>query len=633
MPGRWSVRGAAILLIAWAGSVSAQMVAEPASPRSDIRFYKVAWGFAPEATDANGVPKGTGFALPNRWGQYTAYIMMTDAKGERTWRIEHCLPVPGTDTAQGSTMYLVEGQSRAVLIDTANRAAFTPGVNDLKTVVRFLLGHENDGRIKAHPLDFVVANTHDHADHIGENMLMSDRTVYYMDGDWPVDAPANYVPIREGGGATAHGKGVAIGGIDLGGGRVLKALAMPPHTPGSTGYLDVGNQILFSGDAMGSAWPWLQWASIRTYARTLHHIEQVTRTYPDLIVLPAHFYQIRAYGRSGPPLDGRPLDRRYITDQMALADELIAGTIDGEPYPWHHDAAWAALGTARLVYSLDHLADPGDRLPSAYHAMRLPGSYRREWTATESASVQDIDRLSDITADVHIIRQADGPSLFLIRGSASALLIGTGSGAPGLAGFVRRLIGSLPLDVALLDTSREQASGLTQLLPRRIYGPTGTRGTSSLRDGQRISLGRDRAGRPLLIEAQTLHGGAQAGLTLRDVNDRLMFAGAATLGRRSDPRDVRADDIVPFRIADPISYQVALADWSSRTVGRYDVMYLSGSADWYLSPDYVSQLQQALSTANLGKGAAVLSFGGEGDRIYRSTGEKSVDALIELTPL
>jgi glyoxylase-like metal-dependent hydrolase (beta-lactamase superfamily II) len=612
-----------------AASLRAQDIPEPPSPRSDIHFYQLAKGFSPGLVDASGVPQGTGFAGHNRWGQYTAYLMATDAQGYRTWRIEHDMPMPGTDTAQGSTMYLLEGRDRALLIDTANPASFTPGVDDLKTVAHDLLGHRNDGTAKAHPVDFVVANTHNHRDHIGENALMSDRTVYFMDGDWPDHAPANYVPIREGGGPTSHGKGTAVSEIDLGGGRVLKAIAMPPHTRGSTGYLDVGNRLLFSGDAMGSAWPWLQWASIVEYARTMHRIEAITRAYPDLIVLPAHFYQIRAYGRSAPPLMGRPLDRQYILDQMALADGLLDGSIEGEPYPWHHRAAWAQHGSARLVYSLDHLADPGEALPSAYHAIRLPGSYRRDWTATSSPSDQDIDRLSDIAADIHIIREANGPSLFLLRGSRSALLIGNGNGAPGLAPIVAKLVGDLPLDVALLDGGEDQAGGLRQLSPRTIYVAAGMTGGHPLRDGERISLGEDKDGRPLMIEAQTLHAGKQAGLTLRDVGDRILFAGAA-FGRASDPSDGWADNIKPFTISDPIGYQIALNDWSSRTIGRFDTLLLSGSADWYLSPDYLAELSQTLTTVNMGKGPATRTVASPGIIRFTSTGQKDVDAVIEI---
>jgi len=623
---KWIASG--LVLAAFLAAGSARTVPEPASPQPAVKLYRLAKGFVPETMDEAGMAKGaTGFAGPNRWGQYTAYLMKTDGTGERTWRIEHYLPLVGQNSAQGSTMYLLEGRDRALLIDTANPATFTPGVNDLKTVVRYLLGHGDDGRVKAHPLDFVVANTHNHGDHIGENALMSDRTIYYMDGDWPANAPANYVPIREGGGVTPHGRGVAVGSIDLGGGRVLAAIAMPPHTAGSTGYLDAKNHMLFTGDAIGSAWPWLQFASIATYDRMVHHVEEVTRPYPDLLVLPAHFYQLRSFGRSGPPLEGHALDRRYILDQVALADGLLSGELIGSPYPWQHSAAWATRGSAKLVYSLDHLADPDQPLPVAYHAMRIAGGFPRAWTATTPPPAQDIDRLSDIQAEIYLIRQAGGPSLYLVKGSASALLIGTGSGAPGLAGIIHRLAGALPLDVALLDGSEAQTGGLASLSPRRIYVAGSRPGGTVLADGDLLSLGLDGAGRPLTFEAQSIRLEAGAALTLREIGDRLMFAGAA-LGRKRTA-DVRNAGIEPFRVEDPVAYQAALSDWSSRTIGRFDNLLVTDSADWYLSPDYVTQLEQALTTVNTGKGDAVAEGAGTAaTAVYRSDGDRDVRALI-----
>src|SRR4029078_9140102 len=131
---------------------------------------------------------------------YTAYLLSTNAKGQRSWRIENYLPNPTAGTAQGSTMYLFEGNARALLVDTAQNTADVAGQADLKAVVRHLLGHQNDGATRANALDFVVANTHSHGDHTGKNALMSDRAVYYPDLDWPRNAaPPNYVPIKEGG--------------------------------------------------------------------------------------------------------------------------------------------------------------------------------------------------------------------------------------------------------------------------------------------------------------------------------------------------------------------------------------------------------------------------------------------------
>ncbi len=217
-----TVRSSGKLIAAIAFACISLSAADTTQPR--IEYYRVANGFVPELRNSYGWAKGSGFAAENPWGQYTAFLMMTSRTGQRTWRLEHYLPwtpgpyvsIPDPDTSQGSTMYLLEGSDRALLIDTANPAKATEGVNDLKTVVRHLLSHENNGTPRAHPLDFVVAITHNHPDHIGENKRMSDRTIYYPDLDWPAQPPPNYVPIREGGGPTNHGNGTAVSQIDLG---------------------------------------------------------------------------------------------------------------------------------------------------------------------------------------------------------------------------------------------------------------------------------------------------------------------------------------------------------------------------------------------------------------------------------
>lgn len=600
---------------------------EPPSSRPDIHLYRIAKGFQPEVMDAAGTAAGNGFATPNRWGQYTAYLMTTSRNGERTWRIEHYLPYPGQNYAQGSSMYLLEGGKRALLIDTGNPASYTLGVDDLKTVVRYLLSHENDGKVRKRPLDFVVANTHNHGDHIGENRLMIDRIVYYMDGDWPEKAPDNYMPIREDGGPTAHGKGQAVGTIDLGG-RVLRAIAVPPHTNGSTAYLDAANRMLFTGDALGSAWPWLQFAPMSIYAQTLKRLEAVTRPYPDLMVFPAHFYQVRSWGRSGPLLNGRPLDRQYIADQKAIADGLLGNTVIGEPYPWQHSAFWAQVGSARAVYSLYQLGRPGEALASNYFAARISGNFPREWTLTTPPPAQDINRLSDIGSQIFIIRQQDGPSLYLVRGSQAALLIGTGTGKPGLATLVAKITEGLPLDIAVMDASEEQAGGLAQFSPRKVYVPQGQDKGTALPNGAALSLGTDERGRPLILEAQNLTVSGKSMLTLRLVADRLMFTGRA-LGRVSLPQEVRSGAIAPFQVADPLNFQIGLTEWSARTIGRYDSLLGSGSADWYLSPEYVTQLEQVLTKANTGRGEATAEPASQpGMTLFRSSGPADIKALI-----
>src|ERR1700761_3203456 len=180
------------------------VAAGPAKAAAPVDWYTLAPGFISESWDSDGVPIFNGFSTPNPWGFYTAYLMQTNAKGQRTWRIENFLNSTrlGYQYGQGSTVYLFEGNTKALLIDTAQNTKDLPivaGQPDLVTVVKQLLGHNNDGSAKANPVDFVVANSHSHGDHTGKNSVMAPRTIYYPDGDWPNNAPANYVPIKEGG--------------------------------------------------------------------------------------------------------------------------------------------------------------------------------------------------------------------------------------------------------------------------------------------------------------------------------------------------------------------------------------------------------------------------------------------------
>lgn len=564
------------------------LLAAPAAAQDEplaFDFDRIAPGFIPETFNDAGYAEGDGFAEPNPWGPYTAYLMATNEAGQRTWRIENYLPRPGQGYSQGSTMYLVEGEDLALLIDTAQPAETTPGVNDLKTLVRFLLGRDNSGAPIEDPLDFVVANTHSHGDHTGENDLMSDRTIYYMDLDWPEDAPANYVPIREGGGATANGGGTAVGEIDLGG-RVLRAIAVPPHTAGSTAYLDEANSMLFSGDALGSGYPFLQGGPITTYQRSARHAEEVTRDIADLVVLPAHSYQIRGWGRSH-----GLLGRAYVEDSAALADELVSGTAIGESFATNPAAWWARHDSAQIVYSLDRVVGAGAD-GANYHAALIGNGFER--SHLRFLSSMDVLRLDALASTTFIIRERDGKSLYLVRGSESALLIGSGGGSPGLAPLVERLAGGLPLDVVLLNEDEAQTGGLAQLSPRTVYALAGGAlpGTTSLEDGDSITLGKDACGADLVVEAHVLGLPGGPALTLLSPGDQALFLGDSLGALRDDS---------PLTVADPLAFQIALNDWWSGLIGRAALLYPSTGSAWYTSPDAIADLNRVLLALNQGR--------------------------------
>jgi glyoxylase-like metal-dependent hydrolase (beta-lactamase superfamily II) len=601
---------AVALLTLLASGVHAQSPPPPAP----IEFFTLFPGFIGEVKNDEGWT--TAFAAPNPWGQYTAYLMSTNGKGQRTIRIEQYFPRTDGRGLQGTSMYLLEGRDRALLIDTGNPATATDNVNDLKTVVRYLLAHDSDGAVKVRPLDFVVANTHSHGDHIGQNFRMWDRPLYYMDLDWPAVAPANYVPIRAGGGTTSHGNGTAVAEIDLGE-RKLTTVALPPHTPGSTGYLDADNQMLFTGDALGSSFVWVQIGPITRYQESTRRLVEITAPYPRLAVFGAHFYQYTFGPRREPPVNGRPADRQYLVDQADLADGLLNGTIEGEPYEVGRETVWATLRSAQVVYSLATMYAPGTSPGYPYHAIRIPSAYPEKWQIADAQK-----KVLAIKAELHLIRGPKGEVFHLLKGSRKAVLIGTGSGAPGLGPFIRRLAGKVPLEVVLTDGDPEQTGGLSQLSVQRVYAPAGAlrgRATTALEPGDVIDLGLDKAGRPLRLEVQRF---SPAVVTLLDVNDRVLFAGAALGAQGPDSGWTPPDGAQ--------SYKAALTAWRAGTNARYDMLYTARNHQWYTSPAYVDELSQALDKAIANASPTSESRFRPGLRLVKSDGAVEVVASVGL---
>jgi glyoxylase-like metal-dependent hydrolase (beta-lactamase superfamily II) len=113
-----------------------------------------------------------------------------------------------------------------------------------------------------------------------------------------------------------------------------------------------------------------------------------------------------------------------------------------------------------------------------------------------------------------------------------------------------------------------------------------------------------------------------AHVTLLDANDRMVFTGSA-LGMQgadsgwSPPGGAQA-------------YKATLADWRSRTDGRYDILYTSRNHQWYTSPSYVDQLAQALDRASAGGSATIDSKLRPGLKLVKSDGAADVVASVGL---
>ena len=172
--------------------------------------------------------------------------------------------------------YLIVGDNRAMLFDTGM------GISDIRKVTAELTR-----------LPIVVLNSHTHDDHVGNNWQF--ETIYGMDTDFTrenargsrEDAQAEVAPDQICGHlperfdpkayATRPWKITSFthdgDRIDLGG-RSLKIIATPGHTPDSISLFDSANGLLFTGDTYypGTIWlyrPETDLAAYRTSIRRL----------------------------------------------------------------------------------------------------------------------------------------------------------------------------------------------------------------------------------------------------------------------------------------------------------------------------------------------------------------------------
>ena len=182
-----------------------------------------------------------------------------------TWRIED----------GGVRFFLLTGSEKALLIDSgmnvSNARDIAAGLTDL-------------------PISLL--NTHADRDHIGSNgqfaefyMHPAEEPLYRRSGK-----PGTIIPIREG------------DVLDLGG-RELRILELPGHTPGSIAVLDVKGRVLISGDPIqrrGRIFMFGSHRNMEAYIRSLERLEgyldrfdEIWPSHAELPVPPETVRQLR----------------------------------------------------------------------------------------------------------------------------------------------------------------------------------------------------------------------------------------------------------------------------------------------------------------------------------------------------
>ena len=160
------------------------------------------------------------------------------------------------------SLYLVEGNSRALLIDAGARV---PGLDQIVA------------KITTKPVTMML--THAHGDHVGGVGPFPE--VFLNAGDMPI-VPNN---MRNYTGRIRYLTDGEV--IDLGG-REIEVIFTPGHTAGSATFFDKANHYGFSGDAFGST-NLLVFTNLSTVMYTAERIENYMKKNDIRFLFPGHY--------------------------------------------------------------------------------------------------------------------------------------------------------------------------------------------------------------------------------------------------------------------------------------------------------------------------------------------------------
>ena len=139
--------------------------------------------------------------------------------------------------------------------------------------------------------------------------------------------------------------------------HTVKVIDVPGHTAGSVVYL-VDNSKLFTGDAIGTGYVWMQIGvtTIAEYVNALEHLNAAVKGL-DLTVYGGHMQ------------NRYPLTDQYVRDILACAKGIVDGSLEGVQYLRGNvaDAKIATYGTASIVYDPDRV---GSRVITGWESDR-----------------------------------------------------------------------------------------------------------------------------------------------------------------------------------------------------------------------------------------------------------------------
>jgi hydroxyacylglutathione hydrolase len=235
-------------------------------------------------------------------------------------------------------MYLIEGTDSALLVDTGL------GSVDLASYVK---------KLTSKPLIIVI--THGHPDHAGSDHQFSNVYIHPADSaaarqfNLPEARAASSKNMQQGNTPADNelfkGKPlntrmiqVSEGHLFRLGGRTIKVIEAPGHTPGEICLLDIENKLLFTGDNNNVlVWLFLQnCRPLHEYLATLEKLDRMISLFTT--IYPGH---------------GTPLPADFINDQIACVKGILDNSLERKPYKsFAGNAMISVWGRASVAFIL-----------------------------------------------------------------------------------------------------------------------------------------------------------------------------------------------------------------------------------------------------------------------------------------
>jgi len=216
-----------------------------------------------------------------------------------------------------SDMYLILGSKKALLVDLSNKIDWYDNPAErLREIINRKIGNRK----------LIITVTHNHGDHLGMlPAFVNDPEVEFWVPEDDFSPDKNLFPA----GRTVYfSKGASL---DLGKQRIVETFLLPGHTPGSTLFILKNENLVFSGDALGSGGGlWLfdydsfdrfygNFRSFMEYLRTPGNNMSIEK----LTLWGGHSWQKRSLNKLG---------KDYLEHMENLLEQIAAGVAESTPY-------------------------------------------------------------------------------------------------------------------------------------------------------------------------------------------------------------------------------------------------------------------------------------------------------------